>query len=74
MTPYNATHDITEKDLVYLRWHRLKCEAAQRIAEHKVKPVYGVHYRLYQLCNVLDCIPCFPTELITVWIRSYLFN
>jgi len=28
----NATHDITEKDLVMLNWHRLKCEAAT----HKV--------------------------------------
>jgi hypothetical protein len=29
MTRYhNATHDITEKDLVMLNWHRLKCEAA----------------------------------------------
>jgi len=28
MKPYNATHDVTEKDLVMLNWHRLKCEAA----------------------------------------------
>lgn len=24
----NATYDVTEKDLVLIKWHRLKCEAA----------------------------------------------
>lgn len=24
----NATYDVTEKDLVLINWHRLKCEAA----------------------------------------------
>jgi len=32
MKPYNATHDITEKDLVMYNWHRMKCEDAYRKA------------------------------------------
>jgi|GEM_PF-7070566 len=28
----NATHDITEKDLVMYNWHLMKCKAAVRKA------------------------------------------
>jgi len=38
MEPYNATHDITEKDLVMYNWHLLKCKDALRKATKKEQP------------------------------------